>query len=240
MILLTIALTLLLGVPSFAAGTKVMKKNGAYFTSTVTDTGSTTYYHRFKVGKPVEMYVMAQNSAGAYVNVALCNSAKKVIEYKGKARKASGIYYGLRAGTYYFKVTAKGGYSIVAKYAVKPNNGSRYMKTAKTLTRGKAMAGIMSGSEKYTVPDWYKIKITEWKDVTVYYDFRGHGRFKITIRNLDGSFKTGIDFFNVATRVQDGFYTITRYGIKPDTYYIGVSRGGQGTSGSYFLRWTYK
>ena len=249
LLILAAALVWLFQTPVLAAVTKNMVKDGNYFTSTVTAKGTTTCYHKFSVDSPAEMYVMAQNASGAYVNVALCNSAKKIIEYKGKARKANGIYYGLRKGTYFLKVTATGGYSIVAKYAKKPDNGNRYMKPSKTLTRNKAIAGIMSGTENYKIPDWYKITITKWKEISVFYDFRGHGRFKITIRSLDGNYMNEYPAFNLNGRLVKGFYTSSRFqigenewknGIAPGTYYIGISRLGQGASLSYMIRWDYK
>ena len=249
-ILLTAMLMMLMSVTAMA-NTYTMSRTKNVFKKTVTKSGGYDYrtdYLKLKVSNPGMLIVMARNSSGSDLGVTLLNYAKKDINYTTTRYGYSDtheIYYGLRPGTYFLKITTGSNYYCVAQFNKYADNGRAKLSQALTMSWNKAMPGVMSGAETYTVPDWYRIYVPSRRDIRINYDFRGNGNFKITLRNGSGSYSKSINYFYLNGRKIGNFYTTTYYssygyGLTPGTYYIGITRNGKGSNAMYYLRWNYK
>lgn len=180
-----------------------------------------------------------QVNAGEYANVSLYSSSKKAL-----SNTTSTSYlptYGVKKGnTYYVKVDmgyisyfSKYGYLLqVNNVKITEKSGKKRTK-AKTIKKKKTKKGtIIAGSSQ---ADWYKVKLTSKKKLTVTMKGATNSGLKLTIYDKKGKKLSGA---STTFRYYSKSVGLKSYSKLPKgTYYIKVSRADKKSSGWYSLKW---
>lgn len=241
--MLSLMLTLALGMTTLAASKTKSLRNNKWYTDK--SYGSTqTVYHKIKVTKPGLITVSGYRYS-TYTNykwpmgIRLCNSRKKELDTFTKytaGSSSSNQYYCVKKGTYYIKTTDS---SYKLKYsfkAISDKSGSK-QSNAKNLPRNKTEQGTLLLGESSTKSDWYKIVLPAPQRIRFTYGALANNNwieFKIV------SPSPYIRITNASTYRVNSTKTETTQSVFPaGVYYIQVLRQGYNSAcnGSYTLKW---
>lgn len=198
---------------------------------------SQTNYFKFKAVSTGYLVVEGDENAvySAYCKVALCKSPQAA--YSGETSLRYAPAYGVKKGkTYYIKVTAtynsKGNYTLkVTNKKISDKMGKKKSK-AVTLKRKKTKKGmIQAGAGSKDATNWYKLKLTKKRKVTIDVTSNSNDAFKISI--YKGGRRIGTK--TVYNRASGPIYSIGKW--PKGTYYVKVQRKNTKSSGWYTLKW---
>lgn len=255
-LLVSMLMTLLLGMQSFAAGTRTvtMRTAGGAYISSGKDAKvkdyKTTVYHKIQVKKSGYLAVtgLSRNDSGVKRNmkVVLCNSKKQVVEVISSgtsvdAERPRIAQYGVAKGTYYLKVYGQKNYSLVAKLAgITDKSGSSKSK-ARYVAQNTVTKGLLTAGESASKADWYRFRVSKSK--VLKFRLQAYGNGKMSFYVYGPSYPNGYlmkSFINddVALRSARGGRALK---VRAGTYYIKVVRRSgnayKKTSGMYSLKW---
>lgn len=138
MAVLALAMTLLMGTTALAATKTITLKSGKVYNQTVQKYGD-TYYYKITVPKTgyltVKGYAYSKYKANTNysMRMTLCNSKKKPVDSSygtgSSENRGYKVYYGVKKGTYYLKVTDGAPYKLSYSFkAVTEKSGSKKSK----------------------------------------------------------------------------------------------------------------
>ncbi|MDY3250624.1 MAG: hypothetical protein SOX32_09815 [Candidatus Choladocola sp.] len=252
---LVMLMSVLFGMNAMAAGTKVVtmprNSSGTYTYSGNWSESNLTVYHKIKVSKSGVISVAGARVIGSSqyrLSIALCDKNKKSLE-----RYSSGTsvfyrtdddiaLYGVKAGTYYIRVSGASKYVLAADFAAVTDKGGSSKSKATTITRNKKINGVMPAGESATKADWFKFKVTQRKVLYFNISAVGNGRFSFYL--YGPSYKKGIRIDNMMNE-SNRYYSITsgnrKLKVTPGTYYIKAVRTSgssyKKSSGAYSIKW---
>ncbi|MGF6375742.1 hypothetical protein M2140_000812 [Clostridiales Family XIII bacterium PM5-7] len=212
---------------------------------------SVTYY---KVTAPSTGYLTINftGTSTSYptYNVKLTNSKKTSYKYaKGYERISSSssnknytTRLGVKKGTYYIAVKTSDPLfaADVTFTKVVEKSGSTKSKATRLYKAGTTKKGIITVAQGTSPGDWYKFTIKKRQKVSV--------RFNTAIGGYTGGLKLSLysgsrSYADAYTTVKVGetggsipIYTVGKTTLGPGTYYLKVSKSGQG-NGYYELQW---
>ena len=245
---------LMLGVTASAADVKVnmTKSNGIYTYSGVNVNINDNIYHKITVPKDGLLTVTGNEiwSSSYYgtsyysMYVELYNSKmkplvanKESVSYKNEDY----VFYGVKKGTYYIKVSGEKNYLLVAAFEKMPNKGGSSKAKAKTIKAKKYQKGIMPAGEKAKAADWYKFKVSKKKVLNLYIEAANNGYFEFYL--YGPSYKKGIRIDSLMNK-SGSYYSINgrtnkKMKVATGTYYIKVIRSSSSkkASGAYQIKW---
>ena len=214
---------------AYANGADRTLSNGKW--STVGQKEEQTNLFKFKASSTG--YIRVDAESDYRVTVTLLSSSKKAL-----SSAASNYYtpvYGVRKGaTYYIRVksgyNSGGGYNIkVTNSKISEKSGSSKSK-AVNIKRKATVKGTVTAGESRS--DWYKLKLSGKKNVTLTVKGATNDRLKVEIYSGKKKIKTST-FYNSTKSL-----TLKSVGKwKKGTYHIKVSRGNSKSSGWYSLNW---
>lgn len=244
LMLLTMLLSMLLGMNAMAASkTVTMKKSSGAYVYQQTEGYEGTIYHKFTVSTSG---VLAVSGNRVYswgtgnMNVTICNSKKKELTYSNYVDASGDRYltYGIQKGTYYIKSSGNSSYILAASFKKVSDKGAASKGKAYAISQKKTITGVIPMGEKTNKADWFKIKVA--KNKKLYFDIASSCSGSIRFQLYGPSVKSGC---TVATMSNgNGTYYIgnlrTRKPIrlKAGTYYIKVSRYTKSATGIYSFK----
>lgn len=172
--------------------------------------------------------------------IRLYNAKKKAISAKNQLSGTQGsdsgyarIYYTVKKGTYYLKVSAFQNY--FAGYVlekVKDRSGKSKAKATNLKIKGKAKEGVVLVSDSAKKTDWYKIKLKKRTRFTIIVESYVNGRLKMEVCNSKG--KTVSFGENYLYTAKNKFRTSGKW--TKGTYYIKIKKDNKKSSGYYRLK----
>lgn len=191
-------------------------------------------YFAFKA--PYTGYLKAEGDANAlssaYCKVALCNSAKKALTGDTSLRYTP--TYGVTKGkTYYIRVSAS--YNPQGRYTFRVTNKKITEKSGKSkskavnVKKNKTIKGtIQVGSSQ---ADWYKLKVTSNKKITINTTISTNDKIKIVVYKGGKQMYSRVAPNNTKLKI----YSLGK--VSKGTYYVKVQRANKNSSGYYTLKW---
>ncbi len=195
--------------------------------------GQTTYF-KFKAAKTGYIKTYGNENARTY-RATLLNSKKKALS-KDTALQYNPTYGVKKGVTYYIAVKShydntNGSYAFkFTNNSIKEKSGSKKSK-AVTIKRNKTKKGTIQASTKKSEPDWYKIKKTNRKKMTVTVKGKTNDRIKVTV------YKGGRLCSSRSFWYNEGGVKITLTNYPKGTYYVKVDKADKYCSGYYTLKW---
>ena len=246
MAVLALAMTLLMGTTALAATKTITLKSGKVYNQTVQKYGD-TYYYKITVPKTgyltVKGYAYSKYKANTNysMRMTLCNSKKKPVDSSygtgSSENRGYKVYYGVKKGTYYLKVTDGAPYKLSYSFkAVTEKSGSKKSK-AVALKKNKAAGGLQIAGESASKADWYKIVLPKKQKVTLTYSTKANNTiwFKIIPASKNVYLSGSLEYC-----MWDQTKTVTTKDKLPaGTYYVQVYKynGADWMSGYYTLKW---
>lgn len=241
--MLSLMLTLALGMTALAASRTAALRNNKWYTDK-NYSSTQTVYHKIKISKPGLITVSGYRYS-PYTNykwpmgIRLCNSRKTELDTFTKYTSGSNSskqYYCLKKGTYYIK-TSDNSYKL--KYSFKgisDKSGSK-QSSAKNLPRNKTAQGTLLMGESPSKSDWYKIVLTSPQKIRLTYGALANNNW-IEFKIISAS--PYIKINNASTYRINSTKTETTQSVFPaGVYYIQVFRESyrSACNGSYSLKW---
>ncbi len=221
---------------SFISGEDRSLKDKVWAFTGSPDTSKPVYY-KLTTTKPGSLTVNVDSDYSSYVT--LLNSSKKAISDKTYYSSIDNkVCFAVAKGTYYLKLDSISDlYRIKYTFkAVADTSGTSKAK-AKKLTAGKAVAGIVTATDKKGSVDWYKITLTKSQAVGI--NFTGSvSSGKISLEFYGGSISGSINEYINAVD-SDASFGATAWGsdkLPKGTYYIKITKDSTITSGFYNLK----
>lgn len=251
MLLLSMLMAVLFGMSALAQERIVdmaAQSDGTYQYIELAGNYGDVTYHRISV--PASgILAVAGGSINSYsgqtgsIDVKFCNSQRKELSSVSYVNVENDkyVFYGVKAGTYYLKVSGYKTYVISAAFEKTTDKGGAKKSKAYTLKQGKSVKGVMPIGEKASAADWYKFKVKKGKVLNLEIQTAGNGYLRYTI--YGPSYKKGLRIAD--QKYETGQYRSIRLGsnkkskIKAGTYYIKVTRApyDKKASGAYSIKW---
>ncbi len=190
----------------------------------------------------IKVYVSYSDNESCYADVDICKKTdgKMKVISEGDA-SSEGTVTGLPKGTYYIKLSngTAAYYSIGYQYSgITEKSGSSKAK-AGTIKLGTAVKGLILYSDKTSKADWYKIKTTKKKEVTVSITGEVTGGVTLDFIGSDGD-SFGKLYISEYSQEDSGSPYVGKIydtgGTLPKgTYYIKVTKDKSNVSGYYSI-----
>ena len=164
------------------------------------------------------------------ISVNLLNGKKKEISSDATSYEKI-TYYGVKKGTYYFKVSTTGKFRIRSTFeTVKEKNNTSKAK-AVVLKRGKTEKGLFRLGDK-KIERYYKVNLTKDQTVKISIPSKGHldEQFFLVIYQLKGKKLQAVKITGGLKKKGN-----VKLKLKKGTYYFVVE--GCGYTGSYTIQW---
>ena len=198
-------------------------------------TGKAYHYIKYKAGVTGYVTLNATGSQSAYLT--LCNSSRKALSSEdwiyGSSSTSNRVAYGVKKGqTYYIKIkSSHNPFKLgLRETAVKEKSGSSKKKAVAVKANKTVKGSIQAGSK---TADWYKIKVTKRKNVTITLKGSTNDKLQASVYTASGR--------NIgSTSMYDYGYgrSLKSVGkLSKGTYYIKIVRGNSKSSGYYSLKW---
>ena len=221
---------------NFISGEDRSLKDKAWAFTGNPDTSKPVYY-KLTTTKPGSLTVNMDSEYSRYVT--LLNGSKKAISDKTYYSSIDNkVCFAVAKGTYYLKVDSISDlYRIKYTFkAITDTSGTTKAK-AKKLTAGKAVAGIVTATDKKGAVDWYKLTLTKSQEVNI--TFTGSvSSGKIGLEFYGGSISGSInEYINYVD--DDASFSAKTWSsdkLPKGTYYIKITKDSTITSGFYNLK----
>ena len=263
--LLTAAFVMLMCVPTMAQVTKTMKYKDGFYQAGYTAQKNENIYFKLKVTKYGLVDVLGSEISpygSVYgTRITLVNASHKRRDYYSSvyvnAKSGSVTYsrYAVSPGTYYFRIKMSKGYTykLFADYKCTSNNSGGSSKSkAVTLSKGKAVTGVISAASLKGAK-WFKFYVPQQgKPVSLKLQVNG-GQGEITFYLAGPNFKStqkNTIYPNATqsksraiTMWQENVYTKVKTGPKAGWYYLLVTKNSNNSykrsNGQFAVKWSY-
>lgn len=221
---------------SFASGEDRSIKNNVWAFTGSGDTSKPIYY-KITTTKPGSLTVNMESDRSTYLT--LLNSSKKVLSDKTYYSPTDNkVCFAVAKGTYYLKVDSTSDlYRIKYSFkAISDTSGTSKAK-AKKLTAGKAVAGLVTATDKKGAVDWYKITLTKSQEVNI--TFTGSvssGNISLVLYGGDISGSVNENINDLDDDASFSATTLRSDKLPKGTYYIKIIKDSSITSGFYTLK----
>lgn len=196
---------------------------------------------KFKATKTGKITVSHNSNYGFHAQI--LSSKKKVLSEKqwcSKGVNREKCQFAVKKGvTYYVRIYPNDSGSVyhevtVKQTAISEKSGAKKSKAVLLKAKAKAKGTIIPGSSQ---ADWYKLKLTKKKTLTVTLDGEASTDLNLTVYTSAGK-KIGTQTLYGKNTLVATVTNSTTYGkANKGTYYIKISRKGTKDSGIYTLSW---
>ena len=218
--------------------TDATMKKGTFKTIYPGDTKEVTYLKiKPTVTGYIKVAVQSSNVFDEAGDIALCNSSKTKLTAEewiyGRSTSSNAQFYAVKKGkTYYLMMTNFDGKAKVKFTQTKITEKSgATKKKAVSVKAKKLVKGTIIAGEKQA--DWYKIKLTKNKKLTLLFDGKSQGSLKMTLYNKAGKKldSNTIVYGNTSYELE----SFSKY--NKGTYYVKIERSSAKSNGYYTFKW---
>ena len=151
--------------------------------------------------------------------------------------------FALKKGVYYIRVTNLDKYRLMVKYIPMKDQGGLTKKKATNLGRKKSMSTLFGAAETYSKTEWFKIKVTKPRKITLTVAAEGEAGYDIYLYGpkpyKKGVWITSLYGGNSKTiKIGTGYYGSSKMKkLKKGKYYLKIVRKNYKTSGYCKVYW---